>query len=311
MRLDSERHVDRALAALRARGEPIALAELAAALLSLRAPPPAAIARRVVAAVLGTPCEALADPLDLSCRRVSSPSSQGPRAGARGAHETPPVPALALDAAEFVVVDLETTGLSPRTATILEIGAVRVGARGERDRFATLVDPGAPIPASIRALTGIDDRMVAGAPRLAEAMPSFLRWLALCPDAPFVAHNATFDAGFIARALERLGLPALDRHVLCTRRLAKRILPELRRLALGHLTCHLGIVNAAPHRALGDAEATARVWLRLLDLAWERAGVSTLADLVALDARRPAAVHPTLRLPEGPLRHLTPDPLPA
>lgn len=312
MRFDPERHVARALAALRARGEPMSLAELAAELLSLRTPPAAAIARRVVAAALGAQSDALVDPLDLRHLCMSSLGSGVDRTGGR---ESPAglaqVPALSLDAAEFVVVDLETTGLSPRVATILEIGAVRVDARGELDRFTTLVHPGVPIPASIRALTGIDDRMVAGAPRLAQALPEFLRWLDQSPGAPLVAHNASFDAGFIARALERLGLPAHGRQVFCSRRLAKRVLPEARRLSLAHLICHLGIVNAAPHRALGDAEATARVWLRLLDLAWERAGVSTLADLLALDRSRPAAVHATLRLPEGPPRHLTLDPLPA
>jgi len=301
--------IERTWAALRAQGEPVALGYLAEKLLALRTPPPPAIARRVVAALLGAAAAALPDPIDLGCFGVAG----APRPGERSREETrtSAEAILRLSEVEFAVVDLETTGLSPRTCTILEIGAVRVGAAGARDCFATLVNPNVSIPPAVRALTGIDDAMVAGAPCLAEALAEFLRWLGRFPGAPFVAHNASFDANFMARGLATAGFPPLEREVLCTRRLAKRVLPELRRLGLDRLTCHFGVVNRAPHRALGDAEATAEVLLRLLDLARSRAGVETLADLLDLDTKTPAQVRKLLGPPPDGLRHLSLDPLPA
>jgi DNA polymerase III epsilon subunit family exonuclease len=289
-----ESAVEHVWASLRMQGKPLALAELAQKLLALRAPPPLQVARRVVAALLGAAAGALPDPIDLASFGVSEAHRpvDSPR-GAQGA--TRP-----LCDVEFVVVDLETTGLSPRTCTILEIGAVRAGTADSRDRFATLVNPQISIPPAIRAFTGIDDAMVAGAPPLSDALREFLSWLARFPGAPLVAHNASFDTGFLARALAGAGLPPLARDVICTRRLAKRVLPELRRLGLHPLTYHFGVVNRAPHRALGDAEATAEVLLRLVDLARTRAGVESLEDLLALHAKAPAKVRRGLRpLPEG------------
>jgi len=299
--------LERTLATLKAQGEPLALGYLAEKLLALRAPPPPAIARRVVAALVGAAAGALPDPIDLGCFGVSRP----PRPGSREETRTWDEVTLRLSEAEFVVVDLETASLSPRTCTILEIGAVRVASAGARDCFATLVNPRVSIPPAVRALTGIDDGMVAGAPCLAEALGAFLRWLGRFPCAPFVAHNASFDANFMARGLEATGLPPLERYVLCTRRLAKRVLPELRRLGLDRLTCHFGVVNRAPHRALADAEATADVLLRLLDLARSRAGVETVAELFDLQAKTPAQVRKLLKPPPGGLRYLSSDPVPA
>jgi len=301
--------IERRWAKLRAQGEPVALGDLAEKLLALRAPPPPLIARRVIAALVGAEAAALPDPIDLDCFGMShSPRPGEPRReGTRASDEATP----RLSEAEFVVVDLETTGLSPRACTILEIGAVWVSAAGARECFATLVNPNVSIPPAIRALTGIDDGMVAQAPRLAEALAEFLRWIGRFPGAPFVAHNASFDANFLARGLAAAGFLPLGRDVLCTRRLAKRVLPELRRLGLDRLTCHFGVVNRAPHRALGDAEATAEVLLHLLDLARGRAGVETLADLIALDGKTPAQVRKLLGPAPGGRRHLSLDPLPA
>ena len=283
------------LATLRARGEPIALGHLAQKLLALSAPPPPPIARRLVAALLGAAATAPPDPIDLACLegvRVPTEPRWEETRKADQARER-------LSDVEFVVVDLETTGLSPRKCRILEIAAVRVALAGPRERFETLVNPNASIPPAIRALTGIEDGMVAGAPQLGAALTQFLFWLARFPSAPVVAHNASFDAHFIARGLAAVKLPPLGREVLCTRRLARRVLPELRRLGLDRLTHHFGVVNRAPHRALADAEATAEVLLHLLDLARLRAGVETLADLYALDRKTPAQVRRGLGPPPG------------
>jgi DNA polymerase-3 subunit epsilon len=271
----------------------MALGVLAQKLLALRAPPRQALARRLVAALVGEAARGLPDPLDLA--RFGLCATPRPRDSRSEQGERPAGAARRLGEVEFVVIDLETTGLSPRSSTILEIGAVRVGGAGALERFGTFVDPQIAIPPAIRAFTGIDDAMVAGAPRLGEALEALLHWLARFPGAPLVAHNAPFDAGFLARGLAAVGFPPLEHDLLCTRRIARRVLPELHRFGLDHLTCHFGVANHARHRALGDAEATAKVLLRLVELAGWRAGVKTLADLLALQRKTPAQVRKGLR----------------
>lgn len=186
----------------------------------------------------------------------------------------------------FVVVDLETTGLSPQRSQILEIGAVRIESLRMTDRFETLVDPGQPVPASITRLTGIDAALLAGAPGTVCALEDFQAWLAEAPDAIFVAHNAAFDAGFVRRGLAQHGLPALATPVLCTRRLSRRLVPRLGRYGLDALSAHFGISNGARHRALGDASAAARLLLELLPIALQQ-GVRTLGELLDLESRPP------------------------
>jgi DNA polymerase-3 subunit epsilon len=262
-----------ALARLGKLGAALSVPELVQRLLALSEPVEDRLARRLLAAVVGCPAEVLPDPIHA-------------RDLARLAHG--PIGWVALERAEFVVVDLETTGLTARSATILEIGAVRISGLQARERFETLVDPQGAIPAGITALTGIDAASVAGAPGLAEAVAGFSAWLQRAPGAPFVAHNARFDEGFVRSALAQLGLPPLDRPVLCTRKLARRLLPELGRYGLDALSAHFGISNHARHRALGDAEAAARALLELIQRATEQGGLRTVGDLLELQAAPPA-----------------------
>lgn len=176
----------------------------------------------------------------------------------------------------FAVVDVETTGGAPtRGHRITEIAVVEVRDGALSDAFHTLVNPGRRIPPRISALTGITDRMVAGAPYFDEVADRVLERLR---GRVFVAHNARFDWRFVtAQLADALGeVPDVKR--LCTVRMARRLLPELRRRNLDAVTRHFGLEVASRHRALGDAEATARVLLRLLD----RAEARGLADLVAL-----------------------------
>jgi DNA polymerase III epsilon subunit family exonuclease len=257
--------------------------ELARELLALDAPIDRALARRIVATALGQAEASLPDRID--ARHV------------RPAEEAA-VADVCLPQAEFVVVDLETTGLSPSRSSILEIGAVRVSRSRPTGRFQTLIRPPAPISRAIADLTGIDDAMLAEAPALRPAVVAFRRWLERAGPAPFVAHNARFDAGFVSRALDDLDLPPLRVPVLCTQRLARRILPDLGRYNLDRVCAHFGIRNSARHRALGDARATAALLVELLQLAQAREGLETVGDLLDLESgptrrsrrgRRPAA----------------------
>jgi DNA polymerase-3 subunit epsilon len=264
--------VGRTLGALRGRGEPLALADVARALLASAVPPPPAVARRVVAVALGRPAAGLPERL--------APDDLAPAAPAPLGAETP------LERAEFHVVDLETTGLS-HTCEILEIGAVHVAGGRRVSHFFSLIRPSGRIPAKITALTGIDDATVRDAPRASDVLLRFRAWLDRAPGAPFVAHNAPFDAGFVGRAFARHGLRPLATPVLCTRKLARRAVPGLLRFDLDRLCAHFAIDNGARHRATGDAAATAELLVELLALARCDHGLETLGDLYALLERRP------------------------
>src|SRR5688500_6518114 len=160
-----------------------------------RGPVPAEEAARVLFALASAPA-ALARSL------LDDVVSGDARLAWRGASVGLAAPAghdVLLEHAHFVVVDLETTGLTPRSARICEIGAQRVRALELEDTFETHVDPRAPLPAAVTALTGIQPAALRGAPRVGLAMR---RFLAFAADAALVAHNARFDLGFLDREVE-------------------------------------------------------------------------------------------------------------
>lgn len=164
----------------------------------------------------------------------------------------------------FVVVDLETTGGSPRSAAITEIGAVKVRGGERLGEFQTLVHPGTAIPPFIAVLTGITDDMVASAPALPAALPAFLEWSA---GAVLVAHNAPFDLGFLRSGCDQLGLPWPEFRSLDTARLARRVLhrdeaPDCKLATLSRL---FRSATTPCHRALADARATVDVLHGLLE----------------------------------------------
>ena len=190
---------------------------------------------------------------------------------------------LLLEDAEYVVVDLETTGLRPGSSQICEIGAVRVRGFELVEEFQTLVDPRVPLGAVISALTGLTDRQLRGAPPPSLAVR---RFLAFAGDAVLVAHNARFDLAFLDRETERLTGSRLAAPVVDTVPLARRLLAgRVPRASLAQLSYFFGTAVQPCHRALPDAQATAEVLLALIGLAQER-GARTVAELVGLSATR-------------------------
>ena len=167
----------------------------------------------------------------------------------------------------FVVFDIETTGLSKETESITEIGAVKVADGKIIDRFSTFVNPERPIPAEITKLTGITDEMVADAPVITEILPKFLEF---CGDAVLVAHNANFDTGFIRLNAERKCGIEVKNTVLDTLELSRALLPELKKHKLNIICEHLGVSLEGHHRAVNDAEATAEVFLKFIDMLVEK-----------------------------------------
>ena len=157
----------------------------------------------------------------------------------------------------------------------MEVAVVEVQGRTVQPRFETLVDPQAPISPFAEQITGITAAALRGAPRFAEIAGGL--WDALA-GAVFVAHNARFDWMYVAAELERAHGVLLQGPRVCTLRLSRRLVKNVKGRRLDRLTDFFGIANRARHRAGGDAEATAHLLVHLLDLAKER-GAVTLADL--------------------------------
>ncbi|CAL9593490.1 Putative bifunctional exonuclease_endonuclease protein [Actinosynnema sp. ALI-1.44] len=179
----------------------------------------------------------------------------------------------------FVVFDLETTGGSNTEDAVTEIGAVKVRGGEVLGTFSTLVDPERGIPPQVVALTGITQIMVTGAPRLATVLPAFLEFAA---GAVLVAHNSGFDVGFIKAACERYGYRWPKPTVVCTVKLARRVLsrdeaPSCRLSALAQL---FNVSTMPNHRALTDAQATVEVLHHLLERVGNL-GVHSLEELLA------------------------------
>lgn len=179
----------------------------------------------------------------------------------------------------FVVLDLETTGGSPATCEITEIGAIKMRGGEVLGTFQTLVNPGSPIPASIVFLTGITEAMVYPAPRVESVLDAFVRFVG---DAVIVGHNVRFDLGFLGAAMDRNGYPRFSNTVIDTCALARRLIrDEVPNCKLHTLADHFRAAHRPTHRALDDALATADVLHGLLERAGSL-GVLGLEDLVAL-----------------------------
>jgi DNA polymerase-3 subunit epsilon len=190
-----------------------------------------------------------------------------------------------LDSLSYVVVDVETTGGSPWGGDrITEFCAVTVANGRIASVFETLINPQRPIPPAVTRLTRITWDMVRSAPTIRDVAP---RIADVLRGHVFVAHNAAFDWRFVTSELERYAGQQVAGEKLCTVKLARAVVPAIRRRSLGALSYYYGIENHARHRAGGDALATAKVLLRLLDAARER-GCETLEELRMLMRRVPS-----------------------
>ncbi len=162
----------------------------------------------------------------------------------------------------YAVVDIETTGGSPKTHRITEIAIYLFDGTDIVDEFVTLVNPETFIPYHITRLTGITNEMVTEAPRFYEIAK---RVVEITSDALFVAHNVNFDYHFVQNEFDRLGYPFM-RETLCAVRLSRKCIPGLKSYSLGNLCQSLGIEINNRHRAAGDAYATVSVLKMLLGL---------------------------------------------
>jgi DNA polymerase III epsilon subunit family exonuclease len=147
---------------------------------------------------------------------------------------------------------------------VVEIGAIRFTAQGEViDQFDQLINPGCRMPAAAQAIHGISDDDLVLAPVAAEVLPRFLRFLGNSLQTMLVAHNASFDSGFLGRELHRAGHHLPGHRIFDTLALARRRLPDLRHHRLESLAIHFDLEHGRLHRALGDSLLVKELWLRL------------------------------------------------
>ena len=193
---------------------------------------------------------------------------------------------------EFVVFDLETTGLKPTTEEITEIAAVLVREGEIRDSFQTYVNPHKPIPPEITELTGISDETVADAPDLPEALDKFFAFLG---DRVLVAHNAGFDLSFLKAACKRLEIEREFTYI-DTLEMSRIMLPYLNRFKLNILAKELQVGPFEHHRASEDAAVLARIWIKLLEKLKNEQNAQRISDINPVLAG--------LRAKEGGLKNL-------
>jgi len=167
-----------------------------------------------------------------------------------------------MDSKRVVVLDLETTGLSPYRHKITEVAAVKVQNGKVVDSFQTLVDPETPIPRFITKLTGITDEMVSGKPKIKDVIPKLKNFLG---EDPIVGHNVSFDYNFLRHNFSEYCSDNLQNPLICTAKLARRILPDLSNKKLGTVAEYYGVVNERAHRAMADVKATKEIYYKFID----------------------------------------------
>ena len=186
---------------------------------------------------------------------------------------------------EYVVFDIETTGLSPRFNKIIEIGAVKIKDGKIAETFSQFVNPEVPIPYSITKLTSINDSMVLDSPTIEEVLPEFFEFIG---DAILVAHNASFDTGFIKEFALRQG-HSFDYTIVDTMTLAHILIPELGKYTLDRLCKQFNVSLENHHRACDDAYATAEIFIKMLEMIHEK-DIHSIADLNIMGSASPEAI---------------------
>ncbi len=177
-----------------------------------------------------------------------------------------PLPEAPLKDLLFVGFDTETTGLSPLACKLVELSAVKFRADGSvTATFSQLINPEASIPAEVTAIHGITDSMVAGQPTYRQVVPEFASWLE-SENTVLIAHNASFDLGFLEVAFARLRLPVPDYPVLDTLGLCRRFVRDVPNHQLKTLSEHLGLGSGGYHRALADSFHVKELLIHLLSI---------------------------------------------
>lgn len=176
---------------------------------------------------------------------------------------------------------METTGLDPDFDEIIEVGLVRFHSEEILETYDRLIYPGCPIPPKTTAVHGITDLMVEQAPSLEEVLFHILRFFG---DSVLIAHNAKFDISFFNRVFAEAGVVPPANPILCTRRLSRALVVGVRSYGLATVARKLNVPSNRNHRALPDALASAKVFMRLIEHLDPRWGI-TIEELLAYHGR--------------------------
>ena len=191
---------------------------------------------------------------------------------------------LNIDQADFCVVDVETTGLSPRSNNIIEIGIVKISNFKVVDKFQSLINPARNIPYYISNITGITNDEVFNAPFFEEISNEISSFIS---NTILTGHNISFDKSFLTKefiacpdTVPVSGVTNINNLSLCTHKLAHRLYPELRKKSLASICRHLKLHNQNAHRALPDAEVTALAFLKMLEEIQSKHKINTIGELI-------------------------------
>jgi DNA polymerase-3 subunit epsilon len=195
---------------------------------------------------------------------------------------------MAVYSKPIVMIDFETTGLSPDMGDrITEVAALRIEDGRITERYVSLINCGVRIPSFITGLTGITQQMVDTAPPVSEVVPALLDFIGA--DA-LAAHNASFDEKFLRAESARLGLAPAHQGTVCSLKLSRRVFPALGSYKLGQLSGQLGIrFKSAAHRAESDAEVAAQVLLHIARHLGDTYGMAQVEPELLLSVNKLAA----------------------
>ncbi|MEG8945847.1 exonuclease domain-containing protein [Rosettibacter firmus] len=184
---------------------------------------------------------------------------------------------IPFEKADYCVFDFETTGTSPSLDKVIEIGIVKISKGKIIDTFQSFINPGRPVPYFITLMTGITNSDVSNAPYFEEVYYKIKEFVG---DSILVAHHLNFDYSFLRNECANANLEMLNNYTVCTLKLAKRLFPELPSKSLGSLTRHFKIRHKNIHRGLGDALATAKIFLKMFPYLRNDHNADTVADII-------------------------------
>ncbi|HKI78967.1 MAG TPA: exonuclease domain-containing protein [Ignavibacteriaceae bacterium] len=194
-----------------------------------------------------------------------------------------------LEEAEFCVVDTETTGLSPRSNNIIEIGLVKISRLKVVETYHSMINPGRSIPYFITNLTGISDDDVYDAPFFEDIAEEIIEFIG---EKVIAAHNLSFDKSFLRYEFRSVGKELPTNSEVCTLKLARKLYPALKSKSLGSVCSHLKLKNSGAHRALSDAEVTGKALIKMIKEAKKKHNINYLDEFVDFQKSSPGLYKP-------------------
>lgn len=184
---------------------------------------------------------------------------------------------IPIEEAEYSVFDFETTGTSAKFDKVIEIGIVKIKNGKIVDTYSSFINPGREIPYFITTMTGIKNEHVYNAPYFEDIADEIKDFFG---DSVLVAHNLQFDKSFLKSELLQIGKDYFENQEICTLKIARKLLPELKSKSLGSLVSHFRILHKGVHRALGDAKATAEILLKMFKPLKDEHDIESVSDLI-------------------------------